>query len=103
MGPAAPEKPRRAIEREKAKAPARALIVTVGEAGPGEAKRQLWANLIRGGGLQDQQGESQKPGDPCPYLLRLLNSGEAKTSYSEIRSEGHPLADFHCRRHISMS
>lgn len=50
VGPSAPNKTRRAIDKVKAKAPARAFIVSVGEAGAGEAKRQLWADLVKGVG-----------------------------------------------------
>lgn len=49
-GPLAPDKTRRAIDKVKARAPARAFIVSVGEAGTGEAKRQLWADLVKGVG-----------------------------------------------------
>jgi outer membrane biosynthesis protein TonB len=50
VGPSAPDKTRRAIDKVKAKAPARAFIVSVGEAGSGEAKRQLWPTWLRGWG-----------------------------------------------------
>jgi len=35
------------MERVKARAPARAFIVSTGEAGPGEARKKLWADLVK--------------------------------------------------------
>ncbi|CAI6370347.1 unnamed protein product [Macrosiphum euphorbiae] len=38
----------KAVEREKARAPARAFVVSAGDAGAEAAKRQLWADLVKG-------------------------------------------------------
>ncbi|XP_060855655.1 uncharacterized protein LOC132933378 [Metopolophium dirhodum] len=51
----------KAIEREKARAPARAFVVSVGAAGASEAKKQLWADLVKGVAVPKLGGSAKLP------------------------------------------
>lgn len=76
----------KAVEREKARAPARAFVVSAGAAGAGEAKRQLWADLVKGVAVPKLGYSAKlprgdllvKPADEATYeaLKRLESEGK---------------------------
>ncbi|KAL4101176.1 hypothetical protein QTP88_021196 [Uroleucon formosanum] len=76
----------KAIEREKARAPARSFVVSVGEAGTSEARKELWADLVKrvavpkiGGAARLPRGDLVvRPADEATFeaLKRLEKEGK---------------------------
>ncbi|KAL4101171.1 hypothetical protein QTP88_021192 [Uroleucon formosanum] len=76
----------KAVEREKARAPARSFVVSVGEAGTSEARKELWADLVKrvavpkiGGAARLPRGDLVvRPADEATFeaLKRLEKEGK---------------------------
>lgn len=78
-------RPAKVIEREKARAPARAFVVSVGEAGTGEAKRKLWADLVKGVAVPKLGSSAKLPrGD----LIVRPADGPTYEALKQMESEG---------------
>ncbi|CAI6375322.1 unnamed protein product [Macrosiphum euphorbiae] len=68
----------KAVEREKARAPARAFVVSTGDAGAEAAKRELWADLVKGVAAPNS---GTSPGSPvAPWWSNRLTRRRTRRS-----------------------